>query len=95
MMSSLPQPLTFSAFLTFMSNAICDVSSREELTQALGAFHDDNGSVPYSILVDALVQDGMSESDVVLALGGFKSRAGFKGEMFRDKDFIDVLRGSA
>lgn len=96
MMASLPSPITFSVFLTFMSNAIAEISSREELTQAFSAFSDDNSdAVSYSALAEALVEDGMDASDVEAALGAFKARNGFRGDVFRHKDFIDVLRGSA
>lgn len=96
-LSLLPQPVTFSSYLTGMSNNLCQLSSREELIAAFEAFGDDDSEsasengIPTEDIRQMLVSHGMSDKDVNNALGGF-IKNGLLGERFDYKALVSVLR---
>jgi Ca2+-binding EF-hand superfamily protein len=96
MVAHMPQPLTFSSYLTEMSTKLLDLSSRADLLTALEVFkHEDEKAVDADLLKASLLEYGMTSYDVERALGGFVQSSGFSGDMFMYRDFVDMLRGEA
>lgn len=97
MLSLMPQPITFSSYLTGMSNHLCALSGKEELVTAFEAFGDDStesascNGIPVEELKQLLTSHGMAAQDVDTALGEFMKR-GFLGDRIDYKALVGVLR---
>jgi len=97
MLSMLPSPLEFPAFVTHISNLTSQLSSREELHTAFACFDDnDTGLLDFRDLKTELMTTGsmrMTEEQVDMALGGFVERTGkMKGKVMYEK-FLDSMVG--
>ena len=80
MLSTLPPPLEFPAFLTHVSSLMSQLSSRDELRAAFASFDDsDSGLLDFNDLKNDLMTTGstrMSEEQVDMAFGGFVEKTG-------------------
>lgn len=99
MMEALPQPLTFSSFLTGMSSHLCDVSNREELLKAFEAFEQDvdnrkQNGIPIEDLQASLLEYGMGEQEIKAAMNSFIKPSSLFGDRFNYRDFVDMMRAS-
>lgn len=108
MLKEMPQPLTFSSFLTGMSSLLCNVSSSGDLLGAFAAFEEDHrtvateGGAPVAhderrIHVDELremlIETGMSGKDVDTCFAPFLKTGGLAGDWFYYRDFVNMMRG--
>ncbi|EMR08488.1 hypothetical protein PNEG_03314 [Pneumocystis murina B123] len=92
MLSLIPSPLNFAAYLTFFSTYLSEISPREEIMKAFQTFDEDNsGKVNFYDLKDALMTMGsrMSEHQVDNALKKFVN-----GNFVQYQDLVDALAGS-
>ncbi|QSL64535.1 hypothetical protein MERGE_001836 [Pneumocystis wakefieldiae] len=92
MLSLIPSPLNFAAYLTFFSTHLSEISPREEIIKAFQTFDEDNsGKVNFYELKDALMTMGsrMSEHQVDNALKSF-----LNGDFVQYQDLIDALARS-
>lgn len=97
MLSTLPSPLEFPAFLTYISNLSSKLSSREELHAAFTSFDvNDTGLLDFLDLKTELMTTGsmrMTEEQVDMALGGCVERTGkMKGKVMYEK-LLDSMVG--
>lgn len=93
MLQEMPSPVTLSAFLTNMATHLSVVSGKEDMLRAFQAF-ETNGQVDCTELRSALIDQGMSGSDVDMVLSRFTKQSGFASEdAFMYKEFISQLRG--
>jgi len=80
MLSTMPPPLEFPAFLTHVSSLMSRVSSRDELRAAFASFDDsDSGLLDFDDLKNDLMTTGskrMAEEQVDMALGEFVGKTG-------------------
>jgi Ca2+-binding EF-hand superfamily protein len=106
MLALMPQPLTFSSFLTGMSGLLSKLSSVADLNQAFTAFEDDapatagitagrkhEGRIHVDELRELLVESGMNEADVNQCFKSFTKPGGLSGDWFYYKDFISLVKG--
>ncbi|KAG4302510.1 hypothetical protein PCANB_001188 [Pneumocystis canis] len=92
MLSLIPGPLNFAAYLTFFSTHLSLLSPREEIINAFQTFDENNsGKINFLELKDALMSMGsrMSEDQVDKALKQF-----LNGTNVLYRDFIDALAGT-
>lgn len=92
MLSLIPSPLNFAAYLTFFSTHLSAISPREEITDAFKTFDENNsGKVNLDVLKDALMTMGsrMSEDQVDNALKKFTNR-----NTILYQDLINALAGT-
>lgn len=105
-LSSVSTPFNLASYLTHLSQHLSLLTPGPDLLSAFEAFDDnDDGTIDVAELREALTGMGerMSESDVDRALKGFTKRralgrgasnsGGFGGDVFRYRDFVDVLSG--
>jgi Ca2+-binding EF-hand superfamily protein len=80
MLSSLPSPIDFPAFLTYLTNLAQETSPRDEIIGAFTAFDEnDSGFVDYEELKKELVGSGsrrMTSQQVESVLGAYVERTG-------------------
>ncbi|OLL21986.1 Myosin regulatory light chain 1 [Neolecta irregularis DAH-3] len=96
MLSLLPSPVNFAAYLTAMSAHLSHLSARDNLLNAFAAFDDsDSGKADLADLKDALINEGnrMTPSDVDAALAQFADLKSRK-HTFHYRSFVDILAGS-
>ncbi|CCJ29537.1 unnamed protein product [Pneumocystis jirovecii] len=92
MLSLMPSPLNFAAYLTFFSTHLSAISPREEIIDAFRTFDENNsGKVNLNELKDALMTMGsrMSEEQVNNALKRFVS-----GNYILYRDLVNALAGT-
>lgn len=103
MLSQMPRPLTFSSFLTVMSETLGKVTPANDLMNSFSVFEDENdsGSVGSSKsrirvdeLRDMLIEGGMASSDIDSCFRPFLKTGGLDGEWFKYKDFVQMLSAS-
>lgn len=101
-LSSVPAPFNLASYLTHLSQHLSLLTPGPDLLSAFAAFDDsDDGTVDVAELREALTGMGerMTEADVDRALKGFTKRRALArgqtngGEVFRYRDFVDVLSG--
>lgn len=98
MLELMPQPLTFSSFLTGMSSLLCNVSSSGDLLSAFAAFESDNQQqqgerIHVDELKEMLVETGMSAQEVDTCFAPFLKAGGMQGDWFYYRDFVSMMRG--
>ncbi|KAG4304611.1 hypothetical protein PORY_002004 [Pneumocystis oryctolagi] len=92
MLSIIPSPLNFAAYLTFFSTHLSALSPREEIIDAFHTFDEHHtGKASLSELEDALMTMGsrMSQDQVHHALKRFTS-----GNHVLYRDLVDALAGT-
>lgn len=105
-LSSVSTPFNLASYLTHLSQHLSLLTPGPDLLSAFEAFDDnDDGTIDVAELREALTGMGerMSEHNVDRALRGFTKRralgrgannsGGFGGDVFRYRDFVDVLSG--
>lgn len=102
MISQMPDPLTFSSFLTVMSSIIGRVSPRNDLMDAFLAFedtslsHDDllskkENRITTDELKEMLLTSGMTENDIDTCFRPFLKSNGLSDKWFYYKDFVSMI----
>lgn len=104
MLAEMPRPLTFSSFLTMMSETLGKVTPASDLINAFMIFEEENsslgntGSNPYRIKVeelkDLLYKSGMKEGDINTCLNSFYKSGGLEGNWFYYGDFVSIISSS-
>ncbi|GAO46603.1 hypothetical protein G7K_0830-t1 [Saitoella complicata NRRL Y-17804] len=95
MLDEMPSPLNFAAYLTFMSSHLLEISSRDDLLAAFSTFDESNTpalTAPVTLLMEALVEEGMGRDEVERGMKGFVEKRGVGGDAFsyvHDEDKID------
>ncbi|KAH8155634.1 uncharacterized protein LAJ45_00644 [Morchella importuna] len=106
-LSSVPTPFNLASYLTHLSQHLSLLTPGPDLLSAFEAFDDnDDGTIDVAELKEALTGMGerMSDEDVDRALKGFTKRralargaanhsSNYGGEVFKYRDFVDVLSG--
>jgi len=101
-LSSVPTPFNLASYLTHLSQHLSLLTPGPDLLSAFAAFDDnDDGTIDVAELTEALTSMGerMSETDIERALKGFTKRRALGrgqahgGDVFRYRDFVDVLSG--
>jgi Ca2+-binding EF-hand superfamily protein len=101
-LASVPSPFNLASYLTNLSQHLSLLTPGPDLLSAFAAFDDhDDGTIDVAELREALTGMGerMSEAQVERALKGFTKRRALGrgqvhgGEVFRYRDFVDVLSG--
>lgn len=105
MLERMPQPLTFSSFLTGMSGLLCNVSSSGDLLSAFAAFEEDHTAasegapasderrIHVDELREMLLETGMSAQDIDTCFAPFLKTGGLAGDWFYYRDFVSMMRG--
>lgn len=109
MLRSMPQPLTFSSFLTGMSSLLCNVSSRGDLISAFATFEGQQSGLikepPAQVssseelrihvdeLKEMLLESGMDARDLDKCFAPFLKAGGLGGDWFYYGDFVNMMRG--
>jgi Ca2+-binding EF-hand superfamily protein len=97
MLSMVPTPIEFPAFMTYITSLKSQISSRHELVGALTSFDEnDSGYIEFEDIKCELVNTGpkrMTEDQVNVALQGFVEKTGKnKGKVLYAK-FLDSMMG--
>lgn len=103
---SAPAQLNLARYLDTLAAPISELSPPDELAAAFEAFDvDDSGQINAADLRKALMDQGMSETELDDVMGDFVGRRAFgsrglnvekgRGEVFRYRDFVGAIRGGA
>ena len=97
MLSMVPSPLEFPAFLTYITSLKSQISSRHELIGALTSFDEsDSGYIDFEDIKLELMRTGakrMTEDQVNAALQGFVERTGKNKGKVSYARFLDSMMG--
>lgn len=101
MMADMPQPITFSVFLTRMSDMLGKTAPSEDLLNAFKSFEqegDNRGKenasrIHVDELKEMLIESGMDERDINESLKPFLKQGGLAGDWFYYRDFVNMLKG--